>query len=216
MILQNIFLKLLQSCSDLISEESDFGHIDIELNTAMNERVQQYLEQTVLPNLARSMQNWIAASNNELLQSQLYLAETSEGLNSLFGENRIQLECDFKVIDDWRRDTDRMTTRIQMEEVNILRRFTPAQFLLKSAGKLFGVLPKNKAMLYNKYKQYLENEDYTDVTASIMKKFFLQFELFENTQERDINMFFRNPFGSLEQAVKNTHLEIKEKQDKLA
>lgn len=28
-------------------------------------------------------------------------------------------------------------------------------------------------------------------------------------------MFFRNPFGSLEQAVKNTHLEIKEKQDKL-
>lgn len=207
--------KLLQSCSDLISEESDFGHIDIELNTAMNERVQQYLEQTVLPNLARSMQNWIATSNNELLQSQLYLAETSEGLNSLFGENRIQLECDFKVIDDWRRDTDRMTTRIQMEEVNILRRFTPAQFLLKSAGKLFGVLPKNKAMLYNKYKQYLENEDYTDVTASIMKKFFLQFELFENTQERDINMFFRNPFGSLEQAVKNTHLEIKEKQDKL-
>jgi cob(I)alamin adenosyltransferase len=207
--------KLLQSCSDLISEESDFSHIDIELNTAMNGRVQQYLEQTVLPNLARSMQNWIATSNNELLQSQLYLEETSEGLNSLFGENRIQLECDFKVIDDWRRDTDRMTTRIQMEEVNILRRFTPAQFLLKSAGKLFGVLPKNKAMLYNKYKQYLENEDYTDVTTSIMKKFFLQFELFENTQERDINMFFRNPFGALEQAIENTHLEIKEKQDKL-
>lgn len=207
--------KLLQSCSDLISEESDFGHIDIELNTAMNERVQKYLEQTVLPNLARSMQNWIETSNNEFLQSQSYLEEISEGLNSLCGENRIQLECDFKVLDDWRRDTDRMTTRIQMEEVNILRRFTPAQFLLKSAGKLFGVLPKNKTMLYNKYKQYLENEDYTDVTASIMNKFFLQFELFENALERDINIFFRNPFGSLKQAVENTHLEIKEKQDTL-
>lgn len=207
--------KLLQSCSDLISEESDFGHIDIELNTAMNERVQKYLEQTVLPNLARSMQNWIATSNNEFLQSQLYLEEISEGLNSLCGENRIQLECDFKVLDDWRRDTDRMTTRIQMEEVNILRRFTPAQFLLKSAGKLFGVLPKNKVMLYNKYKQYLENEDYTDVTASIMNKFFLQFELFENAQERDINIFFRNPFAALEQAVENTHIEIQVKQDTL-
>ncbi|MBO1578097.1 dynamin family protein [Bacillus sp. XF8] len=207
--------KLLQSSSDLISEESDFGHIDIELNTAMNERVQKYLEQTVLPNLARSMQNWIATSNNEFLQSQSYLEEISEGLNSLCGENRIQLECDFKVLDDWRRDTDRMTTRIQMEEVNILRRFTPAQFLLKSAGKLFGVLPKNKAMLYNKYKQYLENEDYTDVTASIMNKFFLQFELFENALERDINIFFRNPFGALKQAVENTHLEIQEKQDTL-
>ncbi|PGZ94757.1 GTP-binding protein [Bacillus pseudomycoides] len=207
--------KLLQSCSDLISEESDFGHIDIELNTAMNERVQNYLEQTVLPNLARSMQNWIATSNNEFLQSQTYLEEISEGLNSLCGENRIQLECDFKVLDDWRRDTDRMTTRIQMEEVNILRRFTPAQFLLKSAGKLFGVLPKNKTMLYNKYTQYLENEDYTDVTASIMHKFFLQFELFENALERDITMFFRNPFGTLKQAVENTHLEIQEKQNTL-
>ncbi|MEI4831730.1 dynamin family protein [Bacillus sp. FJAT-53711] len=207
--------KLLQSCSDLISEESDFGHIDIELNKAMNERVQNYLEQTVLPNLARSMQNWIATSNNEFLQSQTYLEEISEGLNSLCGENRIQLECDFKVLDDWRRDTDRMTTRIQMEEVNILRRFTPAQFLLKSAGKLFGVLPKNKTMLYNKYTQYLENEDYTDVTASIMNKFFLQFELFENALERDITMFFRNPFGTLKQAVEDTHLTIQEKQNTL-
>ncbi|QOV11229.1 dynamin family protein [Viridibacillus arvi] len=207
--------KILQSCSDLISEESDFGQIDIELNTAMNVRVQKYLEQTVLPNLARSMQNWIAISNNEFLQSQSYLEEISEGLNSLCGENRIQLECDFKVLDDWHRDTDRMTTRIQMEEVNILRRFTPAQFLLKSAGKLFGVLPKNNAMLYNKYKQYLENEDYTDVTASIINKFFLQFELFENAQERDINMFFRNPYNALEQAVENIHIEIQEKQDTL-
>ncbi|MEX3623171.1 dynamin family protein [Viridibacillus arvi] len=207
--------KILQSCSDLISEESDFGQIDIELNTAMNERVQKYLEQTVLPNLSRSMQNWIAISNNEFLQSQSYLEEISEGLNSLCGDNRIQLECDFKVLDDWHRDTDRMTTRIQMEEVNILRRFTPAQFLLKSAGKLFGVLPKNNAMLYNKYKQYLENEDYTDVTASIINKFFLQFELFENAQERDINMFFRNPYNALEQAVENIHIEIQEKQDTL-
>nr|MBT3133358.1 hypothetical protein [Streptococcus vestibularis] len=82
---------------------------------AMNERVHKYLEQTVLPNFALSMQNWIAISNNELLQSQSYLEELSEGLNSLFGENRIQLECDFKVLDDWRRDTDRMTTRIQMD-----------------------------------------------------------------------------------------------------
>ncbi|WP_369900115.1 dynamin family protein [Bacillus manliponensis] len=207
--------KLLQGCSDLISEESDFRNIDTELNAAMNERVQKHLEKTVLPKLASSMRAWIETSHNEFLQSQSYLEEISEGLNSLCGENRIQLECDFKVLDDWRRDTDRMTTRIQMEEVNILHRFTPAQFLLKSAGKLFGVLPKNKTMLYNKYKQYLENEDYTDVTTSILNKFFLQFELFENALERDINMFFRNPFSVLKQTVENTHLEIQEKQDTL-
>ena len=60
--------KILKSCSNLISEESDFRHMDAELNKAMNERVHKYLEQTVLPNLALSMQNWIATSNNELLQ----------------------------------------------------------------------------------------------------------------------------------------------------
>ena len=70
-------------------------------------------------------------------------------------------------------------------------------------------------MLYNKYKQYVENEDYTEVTDSIMKKFFLQFELFENTQERDIHIFFRNPFNSLKQAVENMQLEIQEKQEML-
>ena len=42
--------KILKSCSNLISEESDFGHMDTELNKAMNERVHKYLEQTVLPN----------------------------------------------------------------------------------------------------------------------------------------------------------------------
>ncbi len=41
----------------------------------------------------------------------------------------------------------------------------------------------------------------------------MQFELFENTQERDINIFFRNPFNLLKQAVENTHLEIQEKQE---
>ncbi|MDC2865402.1 dynamin family protein [Bacillus sp. BP-3] len=207
--------KLLHSCSDLISEDSDFRHMDTELNAAMNERIRNYLEQTVLPNFASSMQNWIETSNSEFLQSQSYLEEISEGLNSLCGENRIQLECDFKILDDWRRDTDRMTNRIQMEEVNIFRRFTPTQFLLKSAGKLFGALPKNKTMLYTKYKQYLENEDFTDVTTSIINKFFLQFELFENALERDITMFFRDPFSSLKQAVEQTHLEIQEYQNTL-
>ena len=30
--------KILKSCSNLISEESDFGHMDTELNKAMNEK----------------------------------------------------------------------------------------------------------------------------------------------------------------------------------
>ncbi|MGX9134661.1 dynamin family protein [Rummeliibacillus sp. JY-2-4R] len=208
--------KLLKGCSDLISEESNYGHIETELNTAMNDRIQNYLQQTVLPNLVRSMQNWIEISNNEFFESQSYLNEISEGINYLCGEDRIQLEGDFKVLDDWQRDIDRMTTSIQMDEVNILHRFSATQILLKGAGKIFGVLPKNnKAMIYNKYKQYIENEDYTDVTALITNKFFLQFELFEKALERDITIFFRNSFSELEQAVENSHMEIQENQDTL-
>ena len=120
--------KILQSCSDLMSEESDFGNMDTELNKAMNERVHKYLEQNRITSSCSFYAKLDCNFHNELLQSQSYLEELSEGLNSLFGENRIQLECDFKVLDDWRRDADRMTTSIQMDEVNILRRFTPAQF----------------------------------------------------------------------------------------
>ena len=37
MILLKNIPKILQSCSDLISE-SDFGHMDTQLNKAMNEK----------------------------------------------------------------------------------------------------------------------------------------------------------------------------------
>ncbi|WP_205415069.1 hypothetical protein, partial [Serratia marcescens] len=56
---------------------------------------------------------------------------------------------------------------------------------------------------------------FTDVTTSIINKFFLQFELFENALERDITMFFRDPFSSLKQAGEHTHLEIQEHQNTL-
>lgn len=41
--IENI-LKILKSCFNLISEESDFGYMDMELNKVMNERVYKYLE----------------------------------------------------------------------------------------------------------------------------------------------------------------------------
>ena len=72
---------------------------------------------------------------------------------------------------------------------------------MKSAGKLFGAFQQNNAMLYNKYKQFVENQDYLDVTESIVNKLLLQFELFEKALERDISIFFRNPFDVLNQTV---------------
>lgn len=213
--LHNQLPELLQSCSDLIQEDSDFKQVHEELNALMNERIQKHLQQVILPKFTHSIQEWIEHTHNEFIQSQSYLDEMSETFNKLYEEERMKLPCDFQLLDDWRRDVVRMTNRIQVSEVNILLRFTPAQFLLKSAGKLFGNMQKNQSMLHNKYKHYIETGDYTDVTQMISEQFFRQFELFESALERDIMMFFKDPLSILNQTIETTNLEIQEDENAL-
>jgi tetratricopeptide (TPR) repeat protein/GTPase SAR1 family protein len=199
--------KLLRECAKLVKEDSNFSRIHLELNDEMNKRIQDYLEKTVLPKFYQSLNGWIAASRNEFEQGQLFLDEMAEGFNTLYGEERIKFTCDFKVLDDWRRDMDRMTSRLQLENVNILLRRTPSQLLIKSAGKLFGAI-QNKSMLFNRYKTFIETEDYSEPTELVIKQFFQQFELFEKSLERDITMFFRDPQSELRQAAEDSRSEI--------
>lgn len=201
--------KMLQECSSLITEVSNFSKIHIKLNDEMNRRIEDYLEHTVLPKYFRSLQDWIEQSKEEFKQSQVFLDEMGEGFNNIFGVDRISLDCDFKVLDDWRRDTDRMTSRFQLEKVNILMRSTPSQFLLKSAGKLFGAISQNKSMLYNKYKSFVENEDYSEVTTTVSERFFQQFELFEKSLDRDIMLFFKHPLSVLNLEVEEARSQIR-------
>ncbi|MEH7179944.1 dynamin family protein [Neobacillus vireti] len=207
--------KLLQECSELIKEDSNLSTIHMELNDVMNSRIQDFLEKEVMAKYYTLLQEWIINSKEEFEQGQEFLNEMAEGLNSLYGEERIKIECDFKVLDDWRRDTDRMTSRVQLEKVNILLRNTPSQFLFKSAGKLFGALSQNKAMLYNKYKAFVKNDNYSEPTAIVTERFFQQFELFEKSLERDITMFFRQPMNILNEAIEESLLHISTNQDVL-
>ena len=71
-------------------------------------------------------------------------------------------------------------------------------------------------MLANKYKQYIETEDYTEIAHTISKQFFLQFEVFEGALERDIMMFFKDPLNILKQNVDAAQLEIQEDEQTLA
>jgi hypothetical protein len=199
--------KLLRECANLVKEDSNFSRIHLELNGEMNKRIQDYLEKTVLPKFYQSLNGWIAASRDEFEQGQIFLDEMAEGFNTLYGEERIKFTCDFKVLDDWRRDMDRMTSRFQLENVNILLRRTPSQLLIKSAGKLFGAI-QNKSMLFNRYKTFIETEDYSEPTELVIKQFFQQFELFEKSLERDITMFFRDPQSELRQAAEDSRSEI--------
>jgi hypothetical protein len=207
--------KILRKCANLLNEDSDFRRVHIDLNDAMNSKIQEFINQTVSPKFYRSLQEWISVSQEEFSQSQFYLEEMSDGFNALYGDDRIQLECDFKVLDDWRRDADRMTSGVYSDEVNILMRHTPSQLLLKGAGKLLGAIAQNKAALYTRYKKFLETMDYDDVAESIAKKYLSQFDLFEKSLDRDISLFFRYPLNVLNQAVTASHKEIKESQEAL-
>ncbi|QQZ08879.1 tetratricopeptide repeat protein [Heyndrickxia vini] len=195
---------LLKGSSELIKEDSDFRKLHIELNEEMNSRIQLHVEKKVLPNFYSSIQQWISYADEEFYQCKTFLDEMREGFNSLYGEERLKLFADEKVLDDWRRDAERMKNGIRIDKVNILLRHTPSQVLLKSAGKLFGALQQNKSILFNKYKKFVENEDYQEVVNTITNKFLMQFELFETSIERDIAMFFKNPLTELEETVKKT------------
>lgn len=204
--LMNKIPNLIRGCSELISEESDFTNINHVLNEEMNKRIHEYLQQTALPRFYESLLYWINFSEEELMMSQALLDERSEGFNVLFGEERIKLECDFKVVDDWRRDANRLTSGVNVDKVNILLKFTPTQFILRSAGKLFGSISQNNTMLFNKYKSFVKNENYEEVSKEIVTKFLLQFDLFEKALERDIKLFFKNPFQLLNKTFDETKL----------
>jgi GTPase SAR1 family protein len=207
--------EILSGCSELITEESDFRQIHTELNEAMNARIQTYIQEDLMPRYMVLLENWLQSSRQELQDGQDYLNEMSTTFNELFGKDRVVLECDFQVIDDWKRDVSRMGTRAQIENENILLKFKPGQFLLKSAGKLFGGIPQNKNLLYNQYKRYLENEDYSETTASVVNKFFVQFDLFEKSLDQDVKSFFAEPFNQLDLTIKETEAEIAAEEETL-
>ncbi|WP_191566299.1 GTPase domain-containing protein [Metabacillus idriensis] len=200
--------KILRNCSNHISENSDFSQIHIALNKKMNDEIGTYIHQDLIPKFQTALRDWLSQSNEELNDSQAYLDEMSESFNGLYGEEKIKLACDFKVIEDWRRDLNRMTSRADVEEQNILLRFKPTEFLLKSAGKLFAALPQNKSMLYNQYKKYVESKNYEDVAEEISRKFFLEFDLFEKALKADITMFYQDPILYVEQTIKESETEI--------
>ncbi|MCI4619514.1 hypothetical protein [Priestia megaterium] len=182
----------------------------------MNMRVEEHLQQDVLPKFRISLKDWIATSNEELIASQVDIEEVAESLNKMYNEQKLTLACDFKVLDDWRRDVNRMANRVQLDEENILLRVNPTQLLLKGAGKLFSSILQNQTLLYNQYKKYIESQDYQDITESMLAKFFMQFNLFEKNLEVDIELFFEKPKEVLKETIEETQAHINENQDVLS
>ncbi|MBD3109713.1 dynamin family protein [Bacillus sp. AGMB 02131] len=207
--------EILRECASFLKEDSDFRKIHLDLNDEMNRRLQEYIQSSVLPSVNNSMQNWISDAKQELLENKNYLDEMSATFNNIYGEQVLNLEGDFRILNDWERDISRMTSGAQLERENILLRHTPSQFLLKSAGKLLGAIAQNKA-LYNQYKKFIENEEYTETANSVINKFFTQYEIFEKGIERDLAFFFKEPIKDIQELIQKAEEEIEAKQALLA
>ncbi|KAB8127039.1 GTP-binding protein [Gracilibacillus oryzae] len=203
--------ELIQQSAEVVKEDSDLGTIHKELNDTINKRINYYIEEVVLPDLYKELQEWIAYSERDLGESRAYLSEMSESFNNLFGEEKIHFECDSKVLDDWHRDINRMTRRnIQLTRGIFITSNSISPFLWKSAGKIVGALSKNKESLHHKYKQFIEGKDYSKTIDIIVDEFLQQFDIFEKSLERDINMFFSDSYRVLSETLRETYDEIEE------
>ncbi|RKQ17648.1 GTP-binding protein [Oceanobacillus bengalensis] len=205
--LLNRIPDLLKSCADVIKEDTDFNKIHDKLNDEMNRRVNAYIEEKALPSYRHAIEGWINDREIAFKESQLYLNQMSESFYELYDE-KITLHCDFQVLDDWRRDMNRMTRGVMFIEKKAIIMHSTVQVIMKRAGKLFEVLPKNKGLLQSKYKKFIENKDYSVIAEQMTAAFMQQFELFEKSIERDINMFFSS-------AVEELHATIEEKENKM-
>ncbi|MCU9614462.1 GTP-binding protein [Caldibacillus lycopersici] len=200
--------KLLQECSTSIDESSDFSKIHQELNKEMNKKIGSFINTKILPDFLERINEWLLLSKGELQHSKHFLEEISEGFNAMMGTETLQLPCDFKVVEDWQRDIDRLTSRIYVPKENILLRFTPSQVLLKSAGKLLNAFSQNKSMLAKRYKSFIESEDYLEVAQSVADNFVAPFVILEQGLERDVTIFFKESFSTLKNLVEDTKEEV--------
>ncbi|MBS4197430.1 tetratricopeptide repeat protein [Lederbergia citri] len=214
--LQKMIPKLIRESSEIIKEDSDFKNIHLDLNNEMNKRIHQYINNTIIPIFIRSLEDWISFSQEELSKCQDQLTEWGNGFNSMLGEEKLILQCDFQIIEDWLRDIDRMTSSVHIDNENILLRRTPSQVLLKGAGKILGAIPKNNAILANTYKSYIQNDTYQETANSITSKFFRQFELIEKSIGRDVHIFLREPLNILKNTVDKMNEKVVNEKSELA
>lgn len=208
--------EVLKEMANEVTKDRDFRKIHVELNDEMNRRIQQYLNDIILPNFLSRVKDWFAISKDELKNAESFLEEIKEGFNSMLQEDRLQLQCDFKIFEDWQRDIDRLTIKVNYQPVNIFNRATVSQILLKGTGKVLSRFTNSKESLVNRYKQFIESQDYQEIAETIADQFLNPFTLLEQGLDRDIRIFFKEAFEEMRLIVAEVDKDTVEKQQQLA
>ncbi|GAA0493130.1 dynamin family protein [Salinibacillus aidingensis] len=208
--------ELLRNSSEIVDEDSNFENIHDEVNAEMNKRVVYYVKDEILPAFHRDLQGWIRDNEEDFKNLQDDLDELSEDLNRQFFEQKISLNGDFKILQDWKRDIHRMTRgSLQIENRNILKRSASSQILWKGAGKLFDVIRQDKEKLEARFKNSIESKDYSGTVKAISDEFMQQFELFEHSLDWDVGTFFTQPYEVLNEALTETQELIERTNEEL-
>lgn len=207
--------ELLRGCASEISEESDYKTLHDELDLLMNSKIQDYIEKSVIPQFQTSLQGWITDTHEEMKETELFLMSKNQWFNDRYNEEKVKLSCDFVIFKDWKRDINRMTNRMEIDDINFMNQLKPTQFLLKSAGKLFGNIQQNKQLLFKQYQKFIENDKFEDVTGIIINKIFLEFDLFEKALKSDMKMSFQESVDQVINHKVEADFEINKAKEKL-
>ncbi|MFC4735064.1 hypothetical protein ACFO4L_00580 [Bacillus daqingensis] len=208
--------SLIKASEDVLEdEEKPVKNLHEDLNAAMNTRLRAFVDDELFPIFRRSLQGWLKNTEQELQESQLYLDENNESLNSMIGQEKMQLQLDFALLEDWRRDLTRMINRTELPEENIMGRLEPKQIMLRNVGKFFGEMQQSKSFLLQQYKRILENDDFQDTAESLSYKLFFEFDLFEKAIRADVDSAFTDVILHIEQIMEEYETALAETRTEL-
>ncbi|MGJ9384962.1 tetratricopeptide repeat protein [Salipaludibacillus sp. CF4.18] len=206
---------LLSESASEISDDSDYTTLHDDIDVFMNNKIQDYIEINVIPQFQASLQKWMEDTHEEMKETEDFLISKNEWFNDKYKEKKVNLACDFVIFKDWKRDINRMTNRMEIDEVKFMNQLKPTQFLLKSAGKIFGNLQTNNQLLFKQYQKFIENGNFEDVTGTIINKIFLEFDLFEKALKSDLKMSFQESVDKVIDHKEEADFEINKANEKL-
>ncbi|WAA09045.1 tetratricopeptide repeat protein [Fervidibacillus albus] len=207
--------RMLKEKANTITNTTDFHHIVEKVNEEMNMTIHKYITDDFRPNFLQRIQEWLVVVEEELKNRKTFFDEMNDGFSTLVGERNVDLPCDFHLIDDWRRDVNRLSGRFQLEKKSILSKRNLYQMFLVHTGKMFDVLKKDKSSLTKRFQQFVKEKDYTTVAQAVIDQFFSPFTIFEAGIEQDVNAFFQPAFERFIAFEREVKEEIAERRREL-
>jgi len=204
---------LLHKCSNIIDNHFDSKTFEQQVNEEINKKLKEFLNAFVLKKCKSFLNDWLKICESDFNECKNKLIISEKKVKKLLNLQDLSLQPEIKLLDDWGRDIDRLCSSIQYEEINIFNRNTFSHLFIKGAGRLFSAIQSDHWK--KRMKQYIETEDFEELTNYIIQQFFLPFTLFEKGIERDIAYFFKKPLEHLQTIQKSLEEWLNDKKEEL-